>query len=356
MTWYIDVSNRNIVRAFAVITGVLFIFLLGYIAREALSIFIAATFLAIATHKPVSWVATYSPVGGRKTAATAVFLLVAVVVGFVVYTVIPLLVEQGRIIVTHVPDYVASLRGGETLISQWLLEYDAFTRLETLLTGVFEGIVRSAEVTVDIVQALIRNAIGILFTILIGFALVVEGPGMMQGIDSLLAPDTRHYFQALRRRMFDGVAGFVNGQLIITTIGATATFILLTFLNVPAPLSLAAVVWLTGLIPLIGNSLGAIVVIIVTLSQSITVALFFIVFYVIYQQIENNILNPIIQAYTVDLTPLTVIISALIGVTLGGFVGALLAIPAGASIRAMAQYYFEHRGDTRGASPSTKEA
>lgn len=344
MTWHIDIPSRNIVRIFGFVTAIIALLIFAYFALEALGVLIVAAFLAMATHKPVTFLAKYVPVGGRKLAALGVFMVIAVIAGLIVYLIIPLITEQGQELIAKIPAHIESLRSGETVISRWLLEFNVFSYLETFLTGVFQGIVHSAQTTVDILKIIIKNAIAIFFAILIGFALVVEGPQKLDAIDSLLSPGTRKHVRTLRNRMFHAVTGFVNGQLIITTISATATFILLTILGVPAPLSLAAVVWLTGLIPLIGNTLGAIVVILVTLSQSMTIALFFVIFYIIYQQIENNVLSPIIQARTVHLTPLTVLISAFVGVTIAGFLGALLAVPIGASVRAVVEYYFEQRG------------
>lgn len=344
MKWYVDVPTRNIIRIFGIVTGLLAVFALAYWALEALSILVVAAFLAIATHKPVSCVARYLPFGGRKLAAIGVFALIAVVAGFIVYLVIPLITQQGREIVAQIPTYIDSLRSGETLISQWLLRVDAFTHMETVLTGVFQGVVHSAEATIDLLGVIIKNVLAIFFTVLIGFALVVEGPQKIRTLDSCLSPDMRGHVEVMRYRVFQAVTGFVNGQLIITTISATLTFILLSLLGIQSPLSLAAVIWLTGLIPLIGNTMGAIIVIAIAFSQSLVIALFLIAYYVVYQQIENNVFEPIIQSRTVHLTPLTVLISAIIGVTIAGFAGALLAIPAGASIRVLIQYYFEQRG------------
>lgn len=343
MTWYIDVPARNVLRTFGLVFSVAVLFMIAYAAREAIAVLASAGFLAIATHRPVTYLAAHTPHIGRKIAATAVFLCIGVVVVFIIYLVMPLLTTQGQQLLSQLPGYIDSLRSGDTLLSQWLLQLDAFSHAEALLTSVFQSIVDSAEVTVSVAGAIIRNMFGIFFTVLIGFALVVEGPQKITAAELLLSPEARRHSRALRDRVLHAVTGFVNGRLIITTIAASLSFVLLSIFNVPAPLSLAAVIWFTGLIPLVGNTLGAVIVILVALSQSLFIALFLLGYYVVYQQIENSVFDPIVQSRTVHLTPLTVLISGIIGVMISGFLGALLAIPIGASMWAMAEYYLSQR-------------
>ncbi len=96
-------------------------------------------------------------------------------------------------------------------------------------------------------------------------------------------------------------------------------------------------VFLTGLIPLIGATIGAVVVAVVGLADSLTVAIIVGVFFVVYQQVENYLIAPRIMSRSVNVAPMVTIISALIGGTLLGFIGALMAIPVAASIKLITQ-------------------
>ncbi|PSO44654.1 hypothetical protein BRC21_01105 [Candidatus Saccharibacteria bacterium SW_7_54_9] len=353
MQWFIDVPTGRVVRVLGLALGVVILTVLAWAARDALSVLVIAGFIAMATHRPVSFLASSLPLGGRKLAAALVFLGLGAVATLITYLIIPLIITQGQELIARIPAYIESLRSGDSLIGQWLLRFDAFTRAESLLVNVFQTIVDSAEITISILGAIIRNAIGMLFVVLIGFALVVEGPQRIDSAERLLPIQPRRHFRELRDRVFGAVTGFVNGRLIITTIAAVLTYILLAGLHMPAPLSLAAVIWLTGLIPLIGNTLGAAVVLLVALSQGLFITVILLVYYVCYQQIENNVFDPIIQSRTVHLTPLTVLVSGLVGLMISGFLGALLAVPVGASIRATGDYYFQHR---RSRSPMGSSA
>lgn len=341
MTLNLDISSKSIRRVLYVATAAAVLLGLMYLTRGIVGVLAVATFLAIATNAPVTYLDGKMPLFGRKVAAFMVFAAIGAVVGLVIYLIVPLIVVQGQEMIFRLPGYIESMRSGETTLSQWLLDINFFQHMESILISIFQTIVNSAGTTTEFVMTIMNNVINILFTIVIGFALVVEAPDRMASFDSFLPEKTKKHVFTLRERMYEVISGFVHGQLIITTLASGFTFILLTILGVPSPFSLAAVIWLTGLIPLVGNTLGAIVVIAVALSQSLGVALFLTGYYIIYQQVENNVFEPLIQAKRTHLTPLIVLVSAVIGVHIGGFLGALLAIPIGACALVAIEYAFE---------------
>lgn len=348
MTLTLDLSSKSIARVFYIATAVVLLMGIMYAAIEVIGVLAIAVFLAVATNAPVTYLNHKLPFFGRKVAALIVFAAIGAVISLIVYLIIPLIVEQGQELIFRLPGYIESLRSGDTALSLWLLEINFFEHLEAFLVSVFEGIVNSAGTTTEFIMSIMNNVINILFTVVIGFAFVVEAPSRIDSMDSFLPEKMKEPISILRGRMYEVISGFVHGQLIITTLAASFTFILLTILGVPSPFSLAAVIWLTGLIPMVGNTLGAIVVIAVALSQSLGVALFLTGYYIIYQQVENNVFEPLIQAKSTHLTPLVVLASVVIGVHIGGFVGAVLAIPAGACVLVAVEYIFEKlRPDSR---------
>ena len=121
--------------------------------------------------------------------------------------------------------------------------------------------------------------------------------------------------------------GYVAGNLIISIIAGAGTYVFLWICGVPFKGVLALWVGFADLIPLVGATLGAIVVVIVAFVHSPAVGIAAIVFFVVYQQLENHLLQPVVQGRTVKLNPLTVLVGALAGVELAGMLGALLAIP-----------------------------
>jgi predicted PurR-regulated permease PerM len=123
-----------------------------------------------------------------------------------------------------------------------------------------------------------------------------------------------------------------------------AAWIMLMILGVPSPLALALVIALLDLIPLVGATLGAVVVGVVTLFVDFpTTTLIWTIFAIAYQQFENYVVQPRIQSRAVALDPFLVVVAALFGGALLGVVGALLAIPAAAAIQIAVREWLEYR-------------
>jgi len=128
------------------------------------------------------------------------------------------------------------------------------------------------------------------------------------------------------------VGAYVGAALLQATIAGIFTFIVLSILGVPSPLALAVVIATLDLIPLVGATLGAILVGIVTLfSDFPTVTIIWAIWAIAYQQVENYVIQPRIQGRAVQLDPFIIVIAALFGGTLFGVIGALIAIPFAAA-------------------------
>jgi predicted PurR-regulated permease PerM len=137
--------------------------------------------------------------------------------------------------------------------------------------------------------------------------------------------------------MLEKVGGYVAGNLAISLIAGLLAFIFLALAHVPFPVALALWVAIADLIPLVGATLGAIPSIIVAFVVSIPIGIATIAYFIVYQQAENYLIAPRVMTKAVDLSPAAVLLAALIGASLLGFVGALMAIPAAASIKLVMQ-------------------
>jgi predicted PurR-regulated permease PerM len=135
------------------------------------------------------------------------------------------------------------------------------------------------------------------------------------------------------------------GRLIIAFVGGLIAFIGLELFHVPYPLPLAILIGLLDLIPLIGHPMGAAVGVAVALITKglwpTTVLL--VVFFLVYQQAENYLIAPRILRHSVDISAVAVLLAALIGATVLGIVGALVAIPIAAAVKVvLVQQIAEH--------------
>ena len=121
------------------------------------------------------------------------------------------------------------------------------------------------------------------------------------------------------------VGAYFRGALLQATIAGLSSFIVLTILGVPFAAPLAVVVFFFDLIPVVGATLAAILVAVVTLFVNFPVALIvWVIFAIVYQQVENYVIQPQIQRRAVEIEPFTVLVAVLFGATLFGIIGALL--------------------------------
>ena len=152
--------------------------------------------------------------------------------------------------------------------------------------------------------------------------------------------------------MAGAVAGYVAGALTIALIAGVATFIVLTILGVPFAAPLAVIAGLFSLIPLVGATIAAVLIGLVTVFEDFpTVTIIWAVWAIVYQQFENHVIQPQIQKRTVNVQPFITIVAVLFGATLLGVLGALVAIPAAASIQILVREYVDVR--TMSIKPAT---
>src|SRR5262249_24400400 len=134
--------------------------------------------------------------------------------------------------------------------------------------------------------------------------------------------------------IYRSISGYVAGNLLISVIAGTVTYATLTILGVPFAVPLSVLMAFLDLIPLVGATLGGVAIGIVTAFNDFpTSTIGWVSVFMVYQQVENNVIQPIVYRRTVDVAPLLVIIAILIGGSLLGILGALVAIPIAAAIQ-----------------------
>ncbi|MCF2531417.1 AI-2E family transporter [Yinghuangia soli] len=157
-------------------------------------------------------------------------------------------------------------------------------------------------------------------------------PGIKEAIYRLFPASRRPRVRALGNEIIGGIGGYVNGMLLVATCAGVSSFVFLTVIDLEYALPLALIVALTDLIPMIGATIGAVVVSAVAFFDSPGKALICIIFYVCYQQFENYLVYPKVMKRVINVPPALTVIAALIGAALLGVTGALLAIPVAAAV------------------------
>jgi predicted PurR-regulated permease PerM len=140
------------------------------------------------------------------------------------------------------------------------------------------------------------------------------------------------------------VATYMLGNVAISGLATFATWLVLTILGVPYALSLGIVVGFFDLIPMVGATIGAIIVALATATVDFpTATIVWVVFVILYQRFENYVVQPLVYGRALDISPLVTILSVLVGASLLGILGALLAIPVAAAIQIVLREWWDSR-------------
>ena len=179
---------------------------------------------------------------------------------------------------------------------------------------------------------------------MITFLLLMDGPKILAFGYRQLPPQREARVKAVAADISEAIAGYVFGNFVISVLAGIVTYVTLAILGVPFALPLAVLFAFFDLIPLIGATLGGILVGIVVAFVHFPVGLIvWAIVLIVYQQIENNIIQPVIYGRTVQIHPLVVIIAVLIGAALLGVLGVLVAIPAAAAVQSVVRDWWRFR-------------
>ncbi|HWH45492.1 MAG TPA: AI-2E family transporter [Thermoleophilaceae bacterium] len=347
-------SARATVKVMLVAATVVGALYFVYLVRQIVALVFIAIFVAVALG-PLVDLYQRGPVK-RWMAILGAYLTVMLGVFGIGLLVVPPVVDEVNAFVDDVPGYVDDLRKSETL-----REYDDKYAITEKLREQAEklperlGDVTGAlqSVTVGVFSALVQ-----LVTVLVlAFFLLLDGRRLIGWIVRELGPERGRRAEVIAGEVYRAIGGYVVGNLAISLIAGTTTYIVLTVLGVPFAVPLAVLMAFLDLIPLVGATIaGVIIGIVAGIDDFPTALIVWGVFFIVYQQVENNVLQPVIYRRTVALHPLVVLIAVLVGGTLLGVLGALLAIPAAAAIQILVRNWWQIRkGEEPGARPRPKE-
>jgi predicted PurR-regulated permease PerM len=270
----------------------------------------------------------------RNAAVTVIFSSVILFVIFFASVVIPPVVSQGTHLINTAPTLLQDLMKNETinklneqygLIDTLQTKLKSITSDGTLLISTFGGVI-------GVGKSVLSGFFTALTILVLTLYFITSLP---QAIDlglSLVPASRRDRVGRLVNAIIARVGSFVGSQILIAAMAAVFVVVLATILGMPSPIAIGMIVLVAALIPLIGHFLGCGIVTLIALTESIWVGVIAFVAYVVYVQIENYVVTPRIMKRTLSVPGAVTIISALIGSSLLGLVGGLLAVPVAASI------------------------
>lgn len=340
----LTITTQTFLRVLLLIIGTIVLLAALRKATHALTLIFIAFFLALALNAPVHWIGQHLPGksrGSRALATTVSFLIVIILLSIFIGSLVPPLVKQTQSFINAAPHLVKDLRSQNSETGRLVRKYHLQNQVNSFSSQLSErlkNVSGSAFTTVTHVGSSIFSTLAILA---LTFMMLVEGPRWLDFAKRIVPAKHRDDASKLAHDMYRVVKGYVNGQVTLAVIAAAFIVPMLFILHVSYPIALMVVVFVCGLIPMVGHSIGAVIVTGVALFHSPTSAIIILAYYILYQQIENYLIQPRIQANSTNLSPLLVFVSVVIGVSFSGLLGGLVAIPLMGCLRIIVLYYFE---------------
>jgi predicted PurR-regulated permease PerM len=338
----VTISNETVIRVALLTTLLIILFFAVRRAEHALLLIFVAFFLTIALNAPVYWISRQIPGkrrGSRAVATTLSFLFVIVVLGVIIAGVIPPLVKQTDNLIKAAPHLVTELRSQNGSIGKFIRHYHLQKQINTFSSQLSTRLQHGSGSAFDTAKHVGSSIFSLLTILVLTFMMLVEGPKWLHFAKDIL-PDKHHRLaDRMGRDMYKVVRGYVNGQVILAALASILIMPAVLLLHINYPAAIMVIIFICGLIPLIGHTIGAAIVTIVAAFHSPTSALIILVYYWLYILIENYIIQPKIQSNTTNMSPLLVFASVIIGLSFGGIFGGLVAIPIAGCIRIIVLEY-----------------
>lgn len=306
--------------------------------REVIGLLLISAFFALAISPPVEWL------DHRGVPRWLAILLVYLGIGAAIFgiglLIVPPLVDGIDELSGDIPTYVEDLRGNDTF-REYDDRYDITSNLEEQASELPSRLGDAAGTLRDVTVGVFSSFIQLFSILVITFFLLIEGGRILDFTYRQVSLEREKRLRKVAGDISAAISGYVFGNFVISILAGSVTYITLTALDVPFAIPLAITFAFFDLIPLVGATIGGLLVAIVVAFNDFPLGL--IIWATVlftYQQIENNLIQPVVYGQAVRIHPLVVILAILIGAALLGILGALIAIPAAAAVQAVLRDYW----------------
>ena len=339
-----SVPTSAVLRIALTVVGVGLSLYVVYLLRQPISWVLIAGFIAVALSAPVNYLERRLRRGLAITIVYVGLLLVPIGLGALI---IPPIVTQVEHFAVNAPHYAADARDyieKNSTLRGIQRKYDIAGQIQSKAKDLPGKLGSAASVLGDIGLGLV-NSIFQLVTILILAAFMLGGGRSWR--DGALAYQSQARAERLRRvtdNIAAAVGSYVAGALLQAFIAGVTSYLVMLILGIPFRGPLAVLIALFDLIPLVGATIAAVVVGVVTLFVDFpTATIVWTIWSIVYQQVENTVIQPRIQSRALDVQPFVVLVAVLFGSTLLGVVGALIAVPAAAALQIVVREWLRYR-------------
>ena len=329
----------------AVLTTALAIAVLAglYVARDALLVIyicgLLATGLGPLVHRIEHAAAPGTARLPRWLAILLIYITIIGVLTLIGLAVVPPLIDQARDLWSRLPDLLS--RGQQFLVERgWL---DHRLTLQEAVRSAPAGPGQAVGTVAGAVTSVFATLLALLTILILTFYLLVESDSLFAAFVRLFPRPDRPRVQDAALKISTKVSAWLSGQLMLGgTIGLSAA-VGLYLLGVPYFYVLALLAAFGELVPVVGPIFSAVPAVLVALTVSPQTALFTLIFFLLQQQVENHLLVPKVMERQVGVSAVFVIVALLIGGSVLGIVGAILAVPSAAIVQVVVSELLDER-------------
>lgn len=348
-----SIKTRDVIRILLIIAGFV---LLGALLLRAFSVIVmifVAYFLALILNQPILWFEKRFKRNQRVKAIIVVVALLSSVLIGLIWALLPPLVAQTHLLIENIPSYATALKQHQGPIVDVLRDLHIFNPDSINPEDLGKNFAQFVGPAVDFVAAAFNSVVR-LFTVLgLMVFMMLEGPRWRRAFWRLTGEHYQRRYGGLVHQMYLSVANYARGNILISVCATFSAFIAMLILKVPYSVPLSILVGILDLIPIIGATLGALVVVTVCLFISTKTAVLIAIFFIAYQIVENTFLSNFIYGKSNQISPLTVFIASLFGANIAGLLGALVAIPVASSLDILVRDYLRFRYQEQSKSNSS---
>jgi predicted PurR-regulated permease PerM len=282
----------------------------------------------------------------RGLALLVVILAVLLAIALFVFALVPVISDQAAAIGSSAPDWLDRLTHNRQ-IQQLDEKYDLINRAKDYISS--GDLVKQAFGGALNISLAILSLFGRIFVVVVlTLYFLASLPTIKRALYNLAPASRRDRVSRLGDEILRGVGGYVSGAFIVALCAGLSTLVFLFVVGLGQyAVALAVVVALLDVIPMIGATLGAVIVCAIAFATDVHAGIAGIIFYIVYQQVENYVIYPRVMSRSVEIPGAVTVIAALVGAGLLGVIGALLAIPTAAAILLLVREVFVRRQDAR---------
>jgi len=329
----VELRPRTVVRVLMIILLVAVVLEVIWIARHVIAWIVIALFLALALDPLVRLIERRTPLGRGASISLAYLLVIAAIVA-VAASFIPKLVDEVNGFAQALPHYVDQLTHGRGRLGFLERRYHVVEKVrEQVNNGGAAKVLGLSGAAISVTKGVITIIAAAVTIVFLTFFMLLEGRDWVERCFSLLPEESRPRWRRVAHDIYRTIGGYVTGNIVISLVAGASITIVLLIMGVPYAVALGLIVAVLDLIPLAGATAAGVIVTVVAFLHSVPAGIVVLVFFVVYQQLENHFLQPVIYGRTVQLSPLAVLVSVLVGAEVAGILGALAAIPVAGTIQ-----------------------